>query len=352
MINDYSSASYGDGIGLGVPNGTMTACRLTVRAALPLLLMVVAPSVVSLSAASQQQTPTFKSSVDLVTVAAVVRDRHGHFARDLKKDDFIVEEAGSPRQIVEFHPDENGPVRVALLFDVSGSMRLVRHLDEARAAARQLLDALRLNDATDQAAVFSFDMNLQSLQPFTADPSAIEHALSHVAPYGQTSLYDAIALTAHEVAEGAAGGVARKAVVVFTDGIDTSSELSPDRVAEIASAIDVPVYVVVVMAPGEYQDQVAGDRHTDVPEGTLRRLARWTGGELFLTSAPAHESIAARQIVDELRHEYVLAFNATPGDGWHALQVKVKDRSMTVRARSGYGHVTEFRGQPSRLTGG
>lgn len=327
----------------------MTACRLTLRAALPLLLMVVAPSVVSLSA-SQQQTPTFRSSVDVVTVAAVVRDRHGHFARDLKKDDFIVEEAGSPRQIVEFHADQDAPVRVALLFDVSGSMRLVRHLEEARAAARQLLDAMRLNDQTDRAAVFSFDMNLQSLQPFTADPTAIDRALSRVAPYGQTSLYDAIALTAHEVAQDA-GGVARKAVVVFTDGIDTSSELSPDRVAEIASAIDVPVYVVVVMAPGEYQDQIAGDRHTDMPEGTLRRLAQWTGGDLFLTSVPAQQSIAARQIVDELRHEYVLAFDASPGEGWHALQVKVRDRSMTVRARSGYGHV-EFRGQPARLTGG
>lgn len=344
-----STVSYGDGISLGLGDRTMTACRLVISAALP-LLMVVAPSVVSLCAAGQPQTPTFRSSVDVVTVAAVVRDRHGRFARDLTKSDFTIEEAGRPRPIVEFHADENAPVRVALLFDVSGSMRLVGRLDEARAAARQLLETLRLNAGSDRAAVFSFDMNLESLQPFTSDPTAIERALSRVAPYGQTSLYDAIALTAHEVADGH-GDSARRAVVVFTDGVDTSSELSPDRVAAIASAIDVPVYVVVIMAPGEYADQAAGvQAHTDVPEGTLRRLAEWTGGELFVTGAPAHESLAARQIVDELRHEYVLAFNASTSGGWHPLAVKVKDRSMTVRARSGYGR-TEFNTQPPRLPG-
>lgn len=323
----------------------MTACRLIARAALP-LLMIVAPSVVSLSAASPQQPPTFRSSVDVVTVAAVVRDRHGHFARDLSKNDFIVEDAGHPRPIVEFHADQDAPVRIALLFDVSGSMRLARRLDEARDAARQLLDALRLNSGSDRAAVFSFDMNLQSLQPFTSDPSAIDRALTRVAPYGQTSLYDAIALTAHEVVADGTRDSARRAVVVFTDGVDTSSELSPDRVAAIASAIDVPVYVVVIMAPSEYQDQMAGERqHSDLPAGTLRHLAEWTGGELFLTSAPAHESVAARQIVDELRHEYVFAFNASTGGGWHPLQVKMKDRSLTVRARSGYGNSDEFSAQ-------
>ena len=55
-----------------------------------------------------------------------------------------------------------------------------------------------------------------------------------------------------------------------------------------------------------------------------------------MTSAPAHESVAARQIVDELRHQYVLAFTASPAAGWHPLDVKTKDRDLTVRARSGY----------------
>jgi len=65
-------------------------------------------------------------------------------------------------------------------------------------------------------------------------------------------------------------------------------------------------------------------------------LAQWTGGDLFVTSAPAHESVAARQIVDELRHQYVLAFAASPATGWRALDVKTRDRDLTVRARRGY----------------
>ena len=94
---------------------------------------------------------------------------------------------GARRDIIDFRSDENAPIRVALLFDVSGSMRLSGRLEEARQAARHLLSAMRLSDAFDEAAVFSFDMNLQSLQPFTADAGAIESAIARVQPYGQTS---------------------------------------------------------------------------------------------------------------------------------------------------------------------
>jgi Ca-activated chloride channel family protein len=279
----------------------------------------------------QEQRPTFRSAVDLVSVAAIVRDRHGRFAPNLRKEDFVVKEGGTPREIVDFHADDNASVRVALLFDVSGSMRLAARLEDAREAARQLLSALRLGGG-DEAAVFSFDMNLQSLQPFTSDPGAIETALSRVQPYGQTSLYDAIAQTARRVADTRQSDPHRRAVVVLTDGVDTSSLMKPDAVAAISSAIDVPVYV---MAVSSQVDRDAMARAGGI-EGTLRTLSRWTGGDLFVTSAPAHESVAARQIIDELRHQYLLAFSAAPGTGWHALDVKTKDRDLTVRARSGY----------------
>jgi VWFA-related protein len=306
-------------------------------------LLVCSPAVAfqQTSSTSTQPRPTFRSAVDLVSVAAVVRDKHGRFARDLRKEDFVVQEGGAGRPIVEFRSDDNAPVRVALLFDVSGSMRLATRIEDARQAARHLLGALRLGaqsptDWSDEAAVFSFDMNLQSLQPFTSDPGAIESALSRVAPYGQTSLYDAIAQTARRVADTKPGDVHRRAVVVITDGVDTSSELKPEQVSEIASAIDVPVYVMTVAS---IVDRDAMERaHSLTGEGAsaLRELAHWTGGELFVTSAPAHESVSARQIVDELRHQYVLAFTASPGSGWHALTVKTKDKDLSVRARSGY----------------
>ena len=279
-----------------------------------------------------QATPTFRSAVDLVNVAAVVRDRKGRFARNLHKDDFIVEENGARRELVDFRADDNAPVRVALLFDVSGSMRLASRLEDARQSARQVLSALRLQAEADEAAVFSFDMNLQSLQPFTADHDAIEQALSRVLPYGQTSLYDAIAQTAERVVESRPADPRRRAVIVFTDGIDTSSEMTPKQVSAVAAGIDVPVYVMTVVT------DVDRDRGAQAQqqEGPLRDLARATGGDLFVTSAPAHESVAARQIVDELRHQYVLAFAAAPDAGFRRLTVRTTQKDLTVRARNGY----------------
>jgi VWFA-related protein len=305
--------------------------RPAVTSALALLL-ICAPSFASSQEAAQSAAkPTFRSAVDLVTVAAVVRDKRGRFARNLRKEDFVIDDGGSRRELIDFRAEENAPVRVALLFDVSGSMRLSGRLEEARQAARHLLSALRLSDASDEAAVYSFDMNLQALQPFTADAGAIENAISRVQPYGQTSLYDAIAETARGVADTKPGDRHRKAVVVFTDGLDTSSLMKPEQVSAIASAIDVPVYVVTVLSQGERDREDAR-----LEENPLGSLARWTGGNLFVTSAPAHESVAARQIVDELRHQYVLAFSASATSGWRPLDVKTKDRDLTVRARSGY----------------
>lgn len=300
------------------------------------LLVVCAPSLATpqdaaSQAAPQAAKPTFRSAVDLVSVAAVVRDKRGRFARGLRKEDFVVQEGGARRELVDFRADDNAPVRVALLFDVSGSMRLSSRLEGARQAARHLLSSMRLSDSYDEAAVYSFDMNLQSLQPFTTDAGAIETAISRVEPYGQTSLYDAIAETARGVADTKAGDRHRRAVVVFTDGLDTSSLMKPEEVSAVASGIDVPVYVVTVLSQGERDREEGRDE-----ENPLAALARWTGGNLFITSAPAHESLAARQIVDELRHQYVLAFSASATRGWRPLDVKTKDRDLTVRARSGY----------------
>jgi Ca-activated chloride channel homolog len=295
--------------------------------------------------APQEPRPTFRSSVDLVSVAAVVRDHKGRFVHDLKRSDFTILEGGEPRPIVEFHAEQDAPVRVALLFDVSGSMSVGSKLEDARQAARLLLSVLRVRGSArtrDEAAVFSFDTRLQSLQGFTADQSAIEDALSRVEPYGETSLYDAIAQTARGVAAAAADRfLQRRAVIVITDGVDTSSQMTPAEVSAIASGIDIPVYVMAVITPIDEQTQPAGglpvnaDRPSD-----LRSLAEWTGGEMFVMSAPAHQSVAARRIVDELRHQYMLAFDASSAGAPRPLEVRMRDRRLIVRARSGYAAVS------------
>jgi VWFA-related protein len=282
-----------------------------------------------------QPTAKFRSAVDLVSVVAVVRDRKGRFVPDLSQRDFVIVEGGQTRPIVGFKAEKDGPVKLAIVFDVSGSMRVGSKATDAREAARQLLSTL---SGTDQAALFSFDTKLEQVRDFTSDFRSLSSALDKVdAPYGQTSLYDAVAEAARAVAGRRSAdrqSAQRAAVVVLTDGVDTHSRLKPGEVSGIASEIDVPVYVMALMS------SIDDPRMFDDPEaataGGLRDLARWTGGELFTMSAPAHTSLAARQIVSELRHQYLLAFEASSRPGWRSLEIKARSRDLTVRARSGY----------------
>ena len=149
-----------------------------------------------------------------------------------------------------------------------------------------------------------------------------------------TSLHDAIAGTARLVAR---RNNAHRAVIVLTDGVDNNSRLSPPEVSGIASSIDVPVYIDAVVSPLDHPGMataVSSDR--PLPVGDLADLARWTGGELFVSSTPAQMSVAAREIANELRHQYLIAFEPTGASGWHALELRTRKSNLVVRARSGY----------------
>jgi VWFA-related protein len=287
----------------------------------------------------QAAPPRFRASVDMVSVAAVVRDKKGRFVTDLSKKDFEVVEAGQRRDIVDFRAELNGPVKVAVLMDVSGSMRMAQRTAEARQAADHIFANLT---GKDEAAVFSFDTMLSEVQTFTSDREKLQRAIGQVEkPYGQTSLYDAIAATARMVAaaskSGPRGLPQRSAVVVITDGVDTRSRMAPAEVAAAASEIDVPVYILAVVASVDDPRANVDDPRTAAVASNLQDLARGTGGDLFISSAPAHASVAARQVIGELRHQYVLAFEASSRAGWKPLQVRTRKDSLTVRARSGYG---------------
>jgi VWFA-related protein len=149
-----------------------------------------------------------------------------------------------------------------------------------------------------------------------------------------TSLHDAIAATARQVAE---RPNAHRAVIVLTDGVDNNSRLSAAEVSGIASAIDVPVYILAVVSPLDHVGaNTAVNSERPVPVGDLADLARWTGGECFVTSLPAQTIQAAERIVEELRHQYLIAFEPAGRPGWRPLEVRTRERQLVVRARSGY----------------
>ncbi len=274
--------------------------------------------------------PTFKSGVELVRVTAVVRDNKGRFVQNLTIRDFEVFDGGIPRRISEFRKD-TGALSVALLFDVSGSME--GRLPDARDAARHVLSWLDRED--DEAAVFTFDTRLSEVTPFTTGLQNLPAKLDVLTPFGATSLHDAIDETADKLTTRAG---LRRAVVVFTDGNDTASRLTPEQVSAAASAIDVPVYIVAVVSSidNPTSDNTVLLNGKSPLSGPLADLAAWTGGHLFVSSVPAERSATARQIVDELRQQYLIAFESSGRPGWHPLVVRARGKDLTVRARSGY----------------
>lgn len=279
------------------------------------------------------QTPAFKAGVDVVSVAAVVRDRKGRFVTHLTRQDFDVLDRGERRSIVGFAADQTAPVSVALLVDVSGSMRMSAKLDAARDAGERVLS--QLVTGKDEAALYAFDTGLREIQPFTTSRLALRALTEDLHPFGATSLYDAIADTAHRAAERV---TRRRAVVVLSDGVDTRSRLTASEVSGIASAVDVPVYVIAVVAPIDHPGAVTAWQAADgsAITGRLKDLATWTGGGLFFVSDPDQAEVAAGHIVAELRHQYLIAFETWKAPGWHPVQVKTRNPKLLVRARTGY----------------
>ena len=304
------------------------------KALCPIMTAALFALPIDVGAVLQDPAPKFRSAIDIVSVSAVVRDRKGRFVRGLEQRDFVVAEAGEAKRIVDFRAETDGPVKLGLLVDASGSMRVGRKAVDAREAAKQIFSTLRSDDT---AAVFTFDTRLDRVTDFTSDASVLHGSLDRLnPPFGQTSLYDAIAEAAAFVTErGRENGPLphRSALVVLTDGIDTRSRSTAEQVTAIASRIDVPVYVVAVMSP---IDDPRTDENPAFDASGLTNLSRGTGGEMFIASAPAHANVAARQIIDELRHQYVLAFEASTRPGWRPLEVTARDKKLVVRARTGY----------------
>jgi Ca-activated chloride channel homolog len=289
------------------------------RASVVLLTTAFAASGPAPSAQERPERPIFRSTVEMVSMAAVVRDKRGRVVPSLSRDDFEVLDAGSRRSIVDLRSDVSAPASVALLIDGSGSMIVGNTLDAARLVGNAMLDVL--DPKRDEAALFTFDNSLIELQDFTHDFDPIRTRLEDLDSYGTTSLYDAIAGTARRIARFARH---RRAIVVLTDGADTSSILTPAEVSGLASSIDVPVYVLALEGA-----EMAN-------RAPLADLARWTGGE-FLPAKDRMQALAAvRRVAQELRYQYVLAFEPAASTGWRRVVVRTRRPGLTVRTRNWY----------------
>jgi len=276
---------------------------------------------------------TFKAGVEVVTVTAAVRDRRGRVVRDLKQSDFQVLDSGELREIRSFDAGE-APISLAVVLDISGSMAVGGNIDRARHAIAVAMGSLRTGQ--DEAALYTFDNRLEEVVSFTSDLDRIRRVSLEGKPWGLTSLYDAIAKAAMSVAERAN---THRALLVITDGVDTGSLLSAPEVSGIASSIDVPVYLLTVVHPldhpgGEFAVIEADGASTGT--ATLADLARWTGGDMRVASAPAHTVVALQDLLAELRFQYLITFEPGTRPGWHPLEIRTRSKNLIVHARSGY----------------
>jgi VWFA-related protein len=272
---------------------------------------------------------TFRSAVDLVTIQASVRDARGRTLSGLSPADFEVRDNGELRPILSLLSDRKSPVSLAILVDISGSMRVGSKI----ALARQAFDAVvsQLRDGEDEVALFTFDSSLQERHGFTADLASVKDTPWDFEAFGTTSLYDATAATARRLADRSG---THKAIIVLTDGMDTSSTLTASQVSGLAGSIDVPVFVVATVPSLDQRVMLEAAPHSDAAD--LRDLAEWTGGQLVFASSLVESMVVASNLVNQLRQQYVLAIEAAGGSQWRRLDVRVTRRSAVVRARSGY----------------
>jgi VWFA-related protein len=286
---------------------------------------------------SARQTPnelqqTFRSAVDLVTIQASVRDGRGRVVSGLTSTDFEVRDNGQVRPILSLRSDRQSPLSLAILVDMSGSMGIGAKIAMARQAYGSIVS--QLHQGQDEVALFTFDASLHERQDFTRDLAKLQGALSKFEPFGSTSLFDATAAAARRLSERSA---THKAIIVLTDGIDTSSAMKAREVSGLASSIDVPVFVVATVPSLDQRLMLeTSERSTPSNAADLRDLAEWTGGQFVFASTFVETVVAASGLIDGLRQQYVLAIEAASGREWRRLDVRVRRPSTSVKARSGY----------------
>jgi VWFA-related protein len=307
---------------------------ITISSSLCAWLWALSVSVVGQAtpAPIDQVQQAFHSSVDLVTIQASVRDQRGRPLRGLTPGDFEIRDNGQLRPILSLQSDLRSPVSLVIMVDMSGSMRTGPKIAMARQAFDSILSQLR--DGEDEVALLTFDSSLHERQDFTRDLAKLRGQLSEFEAFGTTSLYDATAATARRLA---ARPTTHKAIIVLTDGIDTSSTLNASEVSGVASSIDVPVYVVATVPSIDQRTMMEiADHGSRRGSADLRDLAAWTGGQFVFASTFTETIVAASSLVDGLRQQYVLAIESAGEREWRRLDIRIKHATATVKARSGY----------------
>jgi Ca-activated chloride channel homolog len=299
-----------------------------------LLLIVAAPRMRAQTQMPPEEHPTFTDSAgaEYVMLPVLVTDKKGRFADGLRKEDFLLKVGDTFVAVDTFDRDENAPVSFAFLLDTSGSMGVGKKLENAKNAIRSIV---RARKPGDDFALFAFsEGEVRLVSEFSPDPEGLLGSLWDLEASGQTALFDAVAATPEKMMKGRNN---KRAILLFTDGVDNASELTAEKMAELLQRVSVPVYPVGMKNTAF--DTLSDRQRQELSVDTLQMLAASSGGRLHLVSSDDDLRPLASQISGEVRQQYLLGF-APSGKGDVKYRIVfvsvVKPGSWVVRTRRGY----------------
>jgi Ca-activated chloride channel homolog len=298
------------------------------RGALTILVLLAAVASRP-SAQSGPQSP-FRAGVELVSLNVTVTDSGSRYVSDLESPDFAVFEDGV-KQDITFFTRKVEPVALSLLLDSSASME--EKLGTLQTAAVNFVRRLKSNDL---AQVIDFDSRVEIRQGFTSKQSDLETAINQTTAGGSTSLHNAIYIALKELRKIRARDeedVRRQALVVFSDGEDTSSLVSFEEVMDLAKRSETAIFTIALRG---INTQTKGFREA---EFVMRQLAQETGGRAFFPGRLEDLNGVYAQIADELASQYTIGYtskNARRDGAWRRVVVQVTRPNVTPRAKRGY----------------
>lgn len=292
----------------------------------------------------QEELPTIKVDVELVNVMFTVRNKNSALISTLTKDDLTVYEDGKAQTTKYFTRETNLPLTIGLLVDVSGSQETL--IPQEKYAAGQFFD--QVLKAKDMAFLISFGADAELLQDSTNSTRLLKRALEglrlstsvgglHPGPVPTsrqkgTILYDAVYLAANEKLKTEVG---RKAIVLITDGMDFGSSYKLKDAIEMAHKADTMIYSIYYVDQRAYYGRGFGG----ASDSDLKKMSEETGGRLFHVGRNNTLEDIFKQIQEEMRSQYALAYSPTNDvrDGsYRKLEIRPSDRTLKVQARRGY----------------
>ena len=279
--------------------------------------------------APRGQQGVFRGGVELVSLNVTAMEG-SKYITDLAQEEFEVFEDGA-KQSITFFARGRQPIALAVLLDTSASMD--DRLLTAQEAAVGFAKRLKLDDAME---VIDFDSQVNILQTFTSDTAALERAIRKTTANGSTALYNAVYISLKELKKVRAASVdeiRRQAIVVLSDGDDTSSLVAYEEVLDLAKRSETAIYAIGL------RPQSIGRRDFKEAEFVLRQLSQETGGRVFFPTNVNELPKIYDQISEELASQYTLAYtskNPLRNAAWRRVVVRLSRPGVVARTRQGY----------------